>query len=150
MLSCSSTGGHGKGRLQHLAFVFPALTEDMSEHRTSILNARILLESQKLHHHLFAFQKQHFSTDTSNTAVSKHLLVKWNNSYFILGKWNLTIQKLCICWTNKINVSFPCLCKTRCSSKLGRNMRLLQIVIISIKSTLFILIERLFLITKSF
>lgn len=85
MLSCSSTGGHGKGRLQSLAFIFPVLTEDMPKHRTCILNTRILPESQKLHYHLFTSQK-HFSTDTSNTAVSELLSVNWNNSYFILGK----------------------------------------------------------------
>lgn len=86
MLNGSFTGGHGKGRLQNLGFIFPALTEDVPKHRTCILNTGILPESQKLHHLLFPFQTQNLSIDTSNIAVSTLLSVNWNNSYFILGK----------------------------------------------------------------
>lgn len=86
MLNGRLTGGHGKGRLQNLGLIFPALAEDVPKHRTCILNTGIFLESQRLHHLLFPFQTQNLSIDTSNIAVSKLLSVNQNNSYFILGK----------------------------------------------------------------
>jgi len=66
MLKGCFTSGHGKDRLQSLGFI---LTEDEPKHRTCILNTGFLLESQKLHHLLFHFQKQYFSIDTSKPLI---------------------------------------------------------------------------------